>query len=103
MLDGGPPAPQPPPVPAVPAPLVQPPAQPTQVDQLVPQAQLGQQPALNWSHFRPEFTGKPKEDAEAHLLHTNDWMDTHNFIEDVKVHRFCLILVGEVRLWYESL
>ena len=23
---------------------------------------------LNWSHFRPEFLGKPKEDAEAYML-----------------------------------
>ena len=29
-------------------------------------------------------------------------MNAHNF-QDVKVQRFCLILVGEVRLWYESL
>ena len=27
---------------------------------------------LNWSYFKPEFSGKPDEDAEAHLLHTND-------------------------------
>ena len=27
---------------------------------------------LNWSHFRPEFSGKPKEDVEAHLLRTED-------------------------------
>ena len=58
---------------------------------------------LNWSNFRPEFLGKPEEDAEAHLLITNDWMETHNFPEDVKVQRFCLTLTGEVRLWYESL
>ena len=32
----------------------------------------------------------------------NDWMDTHNFQDQVKVQRFCLTLVGEVRLWYES-
>ena len=38
-----------------------------------------------------------------HLLRTNDWMETHNFPEDVKVQRFCLTLTGEVRLWYESL
>ena len=31
---------------------------------------------LNWSHFKPEYSGKPDEDAEAHLLRTNDWMDT---------------------------
>ena len=34
---------------------------------------------------------------------TNDWMGTHTFPECVKVQRFCLILVGEARLWYESL
>ena len=51
----------------------------------------------------PEFRGKPDEDAKAHLLMTNDWMDTHAFPEGVKVQQFCLILVGEARLWYESL
>ena len=25
-------------------------------------------PQLNWSHFKPEYAGKPNEDAEAHLL-----------------------------------
>ena len=39
----------------------------------------------------------------AHLVRTNDWMDTHQFQEGVKVQRFCLTLVGEVRLWRESL
>ena len=58
---------------------------------------------LNWSHFKPKFAGKPEEDAEAHLLRTNDWMDTHDFLDNVKVQRFCLTLVGEARLWYESL
>ena len=37
---------------------------------------------INWSHFKPEFMGKPEEDAEAHLR-TNDWMRTHDFEEDV--------------------
>ena len=58
---------------------------------------------LNWSNFKPEFSGKPDEDAEAHLLHTNDWMDTHHFIDGVKVQRFSLTLFGEARLWYQSL
>ena len=40
---------------------------------------------------------------EVHLLRTNAWMDTHNFQDQVKVQRFCLTLVGEARLWYESL
>ena len=58
---------------------------------------------LNWSHFKPEFSGKPEEDAEAHLFRTNDWMNMHHFLEGIKVDRFCLTLVGEARLWYESL
>ena len=33
-------------------------------------------PLLNWSHFKPQYSGKPDEDIEAHLLRTNDWMDT---------------------------
>ena len=103
MADRGPPALQPSPVvPVAPtAPLVQPPGQP---DQLVPPAQPRKQAhgMLNLSHFRPEFSGKPEEDAEAYLLITNDLMETYNF-PDVKVQRFCLTLTGEVRLWYESL
>ena len=58
---------------------------------------------FNWSHFKPEFSGKPDEDAEAHQLCTNDWMTAHHFIEGVKVQRFCLTLLGEARLWYHSL
>ena len=62
-----------------------------------------QRPQLNWSHFKPKYAGKLEEDIEAHLLRTNDWMDTHDFQDHVKVQRFCLTLVGEARLWYESL
>ena len=29
-------------------------------------------PSLNWSHFKPKYSGKPDEDAEAHLLRMND-------------------------------
>ena len=36
-----------------------------------------QRPQLNWSHFKPKYTGKLDEDVEAHLLRTNDWMDTN--------------------------
>ena len=60
-------------------------------------------PQLSWSYFKPEFSGKPDEDAVAHLLRTNDWMETHNFPEEAKVQRFCLTLTGEDRLWYETL
>ena len=58
---------------------------------------------LNWSHFRPEFSGTPNEDADAHLLRTEDLMTTHNFPEDHKVWQFCLTLTGEARLWYATL
>ena len=40
---------------------------------------------LNWSYFKPEFSGKAEEDTEEHLLRTNDWMETHNFPDDQKV------------------
>ena len=110
MADGRPPVPQPPPhVPPappvkLPAPLTQlivPPAQP-----IAPPAkpiQPAPVPQLNWSHFKPEFAGKPDEDVKAHLPMTNDWMDTHAFPEGVKVKHFCLTLVGEARLLYKSL
>ena len=58
---------------------------------------------LNWSHFKPDFSGKPEEGAEAHLLSTMDCMTTHDFPEDQKVRRFCLTLLGEARLWYATL
>ena len=68
------------------------------------QDQAGQQQYLhiNWSNFKPEFSGKPDEDAEAHLLYSNDWMNAHRFVDGVKVHRFCLTLLGEGRLWFQS-
>ena len=79
----------------------QPSQPPNQVQNLpVVMAQLQQ---LNWSYFKPEFSGKPQEDAEEHLIRTNDWMETHNFPDDQKIRRFCLTLMGEARLWYETL
>ena len=49
------------------------------------------------------FQENTEEDAEAHLLCSNDWMEAHCFDEDIKVQRFCLTLLGEARLWYHSL
>ena len=49
------------------------------------------------------FSGKPEEDVEAHLLNSNYWMHAHHFNEDIKVQRFCLTLLGEARLWFQSL
>ena len=73
----------------------------------LPNALIGpgapQKPQLNWSHFKPEYAGKPDKDVEAHLLRTNDWMDTHEFQDHVKVQTFCLTSIGEATLWYESL
>ena len=37
-----------------------------------PPAVVQQPMHMNWSHFKPEFSGKPDEDVEAHLLRTND-------------------------------
>ena len=74
-----------------------PPDQPPNLPDLV-----ANQQQLNWSYFKPEFAGKP-EDVEAHLLRTNDWMDTQSFPDDQKVRRFCLTLTCEVRLWYETI
>ena len=53
---------------------------------------------LNWSNFKPEFSRKPEEDAEVHLIRTNDWMDTHYFVGGVKAPKFCLTLLGKARL-----
>ena len=35
----------------------------------------------NWIGKKPEFSGKPEEDVESHLLSTRDWMEAHNFPE----------------------
>ena len=78
------------------------PNQPPNPVQNLPAAMTHSQ-QFNWSYFKPEFSGKPEEDVEEHLLRTNDWMETHNFPDDQKVRRFCLTLMGEARLWYETL
>ena len=33
-----------------------------------PPAALQQLLHMNWSHFKPDFSGKPDEDVEVHLL-----------------------------------
>ena len=74
------------------------------------QQQQNQDPAgqhqhlhINWLNFKPEISGKLDEDAEAHLLCSNDWMNAHHFIYGVNVQQFCLTLLGEARLWFQSL
>ena len=44
---------------------------------------------------KPEFSGKPEEDVESHLLSTRDWMEVHNFPKEVKVRCFHFTLIGE--------
>ena len=92
MAEGGPPGPAPHREEPQPPPVQQPP-------------QPGQQAPMhmNWSHFKPEYSGKLEENVEAHLLRTNDWMTTHDFPGSVKVQRSCLTMTGEARLWYASL
>ena len=85
-----PPTSLPPPVippvqlPIPPIQLLVPPAQPIPIQPIQPAHIL----QLNWLHCKPEFGGKPDEDVEAHLLRTNDWMDTSQFQEGVKVQCF---------------
>ena len=32
--------------------------------------------------LQAQISGKPEKDAEAHLLRTNDWIDTYRLLED---------------------
>ena len=82
-------------VPAQPAPV-----QPVPIGLVVPAPQVFYQ---NWIGKKPEFSDRPEEDMESHLLSTRDWMEAHNFPNQVKVRWFHLTLIGEGRLWYESL
>ena len=89
----------------VPAPNPPPNQQQQQYQQQQQQIQDQQQQIihLNWSNFKSEFSGKPDEDAEMHLLHSNDWMNAHHFVDGVKVQSFSLTLLGEARVWYHSM
>ena len=42
----------------------------------------------NWIEKKPEFSGKPEEDAESHPLSMRYWMEAHNFPEREKVRHF---------------
>ena len=84
---------------------VQPPPQPVPI-QPAPAGMVVSTPQIiyqNWTGKKPEFSGKPEEDAESHLLSTRDWMEAHNFLEGEKVRCFHVMLIGEARLWYELL
>ena len=59
MAEGGPPGP----APHREDPALQPLQQPLQ-----PQPDQHVHLCMYWSHFKPEYSGKPEEEAEAHLL-----------------------------------
>ena len=61
------------------------PIQPAHGGIVIPHPQIFYQ---NWIRKKPEFSGKPEEDAESHLLSTRDWMEVHNFLEGEKVRHF---------------
>ena len=61
------------------------PVQPVPIGLVVPASQVFYQ---NWIGKKPEFSGKPEEDVESHLLSTGDWMKAHNFPNEVKVRHF---------------
>ena len=67
MADGGPLGPAPCREAQLPQPSQQPPQQPLQPEQ-AQQVHMH----MNWSHFKPQYSGTPEEDVEAHLLRTND-------------------------------
>ena len=71
--------------------------------QLAPAGVIPQIFYQNWIGKKPEFSGKPEEDVESHLLSTRDWMEVHNFPAGEKVRHFRVTLIGEARLWYELL
>ena len=52
------------------------PAQQVPAGLVVPVPQVFYQ---NWIGIKPEFLGKPKEDAESHLLSTIDWVEAQTF------------------------
>ena len=60
------------------------PAQPVPIGLVAPAPQIIYQ---TWIGKKPEFSGKPEEDAES-LLSTRDWMEAHNFPEGDKVRDF---------------
>ena len=79
---------------------VQPPEQPSPA-QPVPTGLVAPAPQVfyqNWIGKKPEFSDKPEEDAESHLLSTRDLMGAHKFPDEVKVRHFCLTLTDEARL-----
>ena len=51
----------------------------------------------------PTFSAKDDEDAQSHLLCSNDWMNSHGSTKDIKFGRFCLISGSDAYLQYDSI
>ena len=49
------------------------------------------------------ISAKDDKDAESHLLHRNDLMNSQDIAEDAKCGRFCLTFGSDAQLWYESI
>ena len=64
-----------------------------------PQNPPFQVPQFNWLYFKPEFSGKPEEDAVVHFIEkpTTGWKPT-TFHRKQRNKDFCLTLTGEARL-----
>ena len=61
-------------------------------------------PAFRNLHVKcPIFSGKDDEDAENHLLCSNDWKNSQGIAQDEKCGRLCLTLIGDSHIWYESI
>ena len=58
------------------------PMQPVPVGMVMPTPHIIYQ---NWIGKKLEFSGKPEEDVESHLISTKHWMEAHNFPEGEKV------------------
>ena len=86
-------------VPAGQVPVPQPvPAQPAPAG-VLPVPQIVYQ---NWIGKKPEFSGKPEEDAESHLLSTRDWMEVHTLNSAYNEKKYAEILLHYRQLFIKD-
>ena len=60
-------------------------------------------PAPNFHVRCPIFSVNLDEDAESHLLCSDDWIKSQGILEKEKCATFCLTLVGDAHLWYVTI
>ena len=60
-------------------------------------------PTTNLHVKCPIFSAKPEKDANRHISHNNDFMNSQGIVEEEKCARFCLTLAEDSCLWYESI